>query len=45
MIPNLPEYARLIKERVGLHFDNAMEALLKSALSQRMAERNITRLL
>ena len=42
MIPNLPEYARLIKERVGLHFDNAMEALLKSALSQRMAERNIT---
>ena len=37
MIPNLPDYARLIKERVGLHFDNAMEDLLKSALSRRMA--------
>lgn len=42
MIPNLPDYARLIKDRVGLHFDHAMEALLKSALSQRMAERNIS---
>ncbi len=41
MIPNLPDYARLIKERVGLHFDNAMEALLKSALKRRMSERNI----
>lgn len=39
MIPNLPDYARLIKERVGLHFDNAMEALLKTALGRRMAER------
>ncbi|MBJ3592422.1 chemotaxis protein CheR [Salmonella enterica subsp. enterica serovar Saintpaul] len=42
MIPNLPDYARLIKDRVGLHFDNAMEALLKSALSRRMAEQNIS---
>ncbi|HGY1167067.1 TPA: CheR family methyltransferase [Citrobacter braakii] len=42
MIPNLPDYARLIKDRVGLHFDNAMEALLKSALSRRMAERAIS---
>ena len=41
MIPNLPDYARLIKERVGLHFDNAMEALLKTALGRRMAERKI----
>lgn len=41
MIPNLPDYARLIKERVGLHFDNAMEDLLKSALSRRMGERKI----
>lgn len=42
MIPNLPDYARLIKDRVGLHFDNAMEALLKSALKRRMSERNIS---
>ena len=34
MIPNLPDYARLIKERVGLHFDNAMEALLKTETFQ-----------
>lgn len=42
MIPNFPDYARLIKDRVGLHFDNAMEALLKSALKRRMSERNIS---
>lgn len=41
MIPNLDAFETLIKKRSGLHFDNGMEALLRSALRQRMAKRGL----
>lgn len=41
MIPNLHAFESLIKTRSGLHFDNGMEALLRSALRQRMAKRGL----
>lgn len=42
MIPNLAAFEILIKSRTGLHFDNSMQALLQSALTQRMSKRGIS---